>query len=84
MSGEWVRAESTLDARVAMLEAERHGKFDDAALHALTLSDKAAGDPAESATLAQHAAVYAALHQAQTALFIAEHRQPFQLPDYQS
>lgn len=84
MSGEWVRAESSLDARMAMLDAERLGKYELAALHALTLSDKASADTAESAILAQHAAVYAALHQAQTALFIAEHRQPFQLPDYQS
>jgi hypothetical protein len=84
MSAEWIRPTESVMARKAMIEAEKRRDYESAALLAVALSDMSSGFPEDSAAYGQQAQVFALLHQAQTALFIAEHRQPFQLPDYQS
>lgn len=58
--------------------------YESATIIALDLSNLVGAQSPEGALVfAQWAVAYAGLHQAQTALFIAEHRQPFQHPDYQ-
>lgn len=80
-NSEWIRPTNQIDARIAMIEAEKRRDYESAALCAIVMSDLC---PDDSASFDRQAQVYAALHQSQTALFIAEYRQPFQHPDYQS
>ncbi|MHC9292019.1 hypothetical protein ACRCUN_06100 [Mycobacterium sp. LTG2003] len=73
----WNRPADILDARNAMLAAEANRDYETAALAAITLSDLTSGrNAADAESFERQAAVYASLHQAQTALFIAENRQP--------
>jgi hypothetical protein len=70
-----MRPKNATEARVTMLEAESERNFANAALAAITLSDLASGYPDESAAFDRQALVYATLHQAEMALWIAENRQ---------
>lgn len=59
----WLRPTDTNEARELMLNAEKYGNFDRAALAALTLADRTAlTNAAESAAYERQAQVYATLH----------------------
>lgn len=64
-------------ARDSMHHQESEGNYQDAALAALTYADYVGNRSPEGAlALTIRAQVYATLHQAETALWIADNRQP--------
>lgn len=77
---DWIRPTTVSDARAKMIDAEKVRNFQEAALAAVALADLCTdeyGNPTDStASFERQALVYATLHQADTALFIAENRQP--------
>jgi hypothetical protein len=76
MEDDWIRPTSSIDGRAEMLRAEKRRDYESAALHAIAQSDLSGQSPEDAASYERQAIAYAMLHQAQTALFIAEHRQP--------
>lgn len=76
MQDDWIRPTDGIAGRVAMIEAEKRRDYESAALYAIAQSDLSGQSPEDAAGYERHAIAYAMLHQAQTALFIAEHRQP--------
>lgn len=74
---EWERPDNEADARAVMIAAENVRNYEDAALAALTMADYVGVRSADgAASFERKALVYATLHQADMALFIAENRQP--------
>lgn len=71
----WVRPDSEVGARMVMIQAEARRDYETAALAAITLSDIVyQRSPGTSESFERQALVYAALHQASIAVWIAENR----------
>lgn len=84
MSETWIRPSTSWETRDAQIAAEARGDFKTAALCALTLADYAEANTDRPIALRatdqesweRQAQVYATLHTAEMALWIAENRAP--------
>jgi hypothetical protein len=76
LTNAWIRPIGDDEAFEGMLECERRRDYEAAALNCLAAASMTPEGSGEGTDLVRIAQVYATLHQAQTALFIAENRQP--------